>query len=174
MHYKLLSTLLLSSAFCATALCAQAADHGLYSGVGMGQSHDKGSYKDRDTAFSIFGGYDFNRYLGVEAGYADLGKLEYTGQVPLEATAPYLVAVGKLPVTEKVDVYAKAGINRWSLDNANPALTGTADDSGTDPTYGLGVQYRINDRFAVRADYGRLEVGSLDVDVAQLQAVVRF
>jgi OOP family OmpA-OmpF porin len=173
MHHKLLSTLLYS-VLSATAVGAHAEDHGLYSGVGMGQSHDKGSYKDRDNAFSVFAGYDFNRYLGVEAGYADLGKLEYTGHTPLEASAPYLVAVGKLPLTEKVALYAKAGVNRWNLDNANPALTGTADDSGTDATYGLGVQYRINDRFALRGDYSRLVVGEMDIDVAQVQAVVRF
>ena len=104
----------------------------------------------------------------------DLGKLEYVGEVPPQATAPYLVAVGKLPITEKVAVYAKAGINHWSLDDAPPSLTGTSDDSGTDATYGLGVQYRFNDRFALRGDYSRLEVGEMDIDVAQLQAVVHF
>jgi len=173
-HRKLLSALLLSSTLSAIAFGANAQDHGFYSGVGMGQSHNEGSYKDRDTAFSVFAGYDFNQYVGVETGYADLGKLEYVGNIPLEATAPYLVAVGKLPVTEHVSLYAKAGVNRWNLDNANPGLTGTSDDSGTDPTYGLGVQYRINDRFAVRGDYSRLEAGDMDIDVAQVQAVIRF
>jgi OOP family OmpA-OmpF porin len=171
----LLSTLLLSSTFGAMAFGANAQDHGFYSGVGTGQSHiDEGSYNDRDRAFSVFGGYDFNKYIGVEAGYADLGRLEYVGEVPLEATAPYLVAMGKLPITEKVALYAKAGINHWSLEDPNPSLTATGDDSGTDATYGLGVQYRINDRFALRGDYSRLEVGEMDIDVAQVQAVVRF
>jgi OOP family OmpA-OmpF porin len=173
-HNKLLPTLLVSSTLCAMAFGASAQDHGVYAGVGMGQSHNEGTYKDRDTAFSLFAGYDFNRFIGVESGYADLGKLEYLGNVPLEATAPYLVAVGKLPLTENVAVYAKAGINHWSLDDAHPLLTGTGDRSGTDATYGLGVQYRINDRFAVRGDYSRLEVGEMDIDVAQIQAVVRF
>lgn len=90
------------------------------------------------------------------------------------AKAPYVVAVGKLPVTEKIEVYAKAGINHWSIDDAPPTLTGTSDDSGTDATYGLGVQYRVNDRVALRTDYSRLEVGEMDIDVAQLQAVVHF
>ena len=172
---SLLPVLLLSSTLGAMAFGANAQDHGFYSGVGMGQSHiDKGSYNDRDRAFTVFGGYDFNKYIGVESGYADLGRLEYVGEVPLEATAPYLVAVGKLPLTDKVAVYAKAGINHWNLEDAHPSLTATDDDSGTDATYGLGVQYRINDRFAVRGDYSRLEVGEMDIDVAQIQAVVRF
>ena len=171
---KLLSTLLLSSTFCAMAFGANAQDHGFYSGVGMGQSLTEGSNKDRDTGFSAFVGYDFTKHIGVESGYVDLGELEYVGGVQPQAKAPYLVAVGKLPITEKVALYAKAGINHWSLDDAHPTLTGTSDDSGTDATYGLGVQYRVNDQFALRGDYSRLEVGEMDIDLAQLQAVVHF
>jgi len=173
---KLLSVVLLSSTLGAVAFGANAEDHRVYMGAGVGQSSvDEGSYDDHDTSFSVFGGYDFNKYFGVEGGYADLGKLESNaGGPPLEATAPYVVTVGKLPINDKVSVYAKAGINRWSLDDAAPALTGTSDDSGTDATYGLGVQYRVNDRYALRGDYSRLKLGDMDVDLAQLQATIRF
>ena len=61
---KLLSTLLLSSTLGAMAFGANAQDHRFYSGVGMGQSHTEGSFKDRDTGFSAFVGYDFTRYIG--------------------------------------------------------------------------------------------------------------
>jgi len=173
---KLLSALLLSSTLGAVAFGANAQDHHMYMGAGVGQSKvNEGSYDDRDTAFSVFGGYDFNQYFSVEAGYADLGNLKSNvGGPDLEATAPYIAAVGKLPINDKVSLYAKAGVNRWSLDDAAPSLTGTSDDSGTDPTYGIGVNYRINDKYALRGDYSRLKLGDMNVDMAQIQATFHF
>ena len=60
------------------------------------------------------------------------------------------------------------------LDTAIPGLAGTADDNGTDPTYGVGLQYRFNDAVALRGEYSRFEVEDLDVDLAQVQARFDF
>jgi OOP family OmpA-OmpF porin len=165
---KLLSTLLLSVTLGATAFGAQAQDSGFYAGAGAGQS-----IVDEDTAFSVFGGYQFNRYFGVEAGYADFGKIEPDVAGPaLEGDSAYLTAVGTLPVGENFALYAKAGVHRWNVDTSLPGLTGNDDDSGTDPTYGVGAQYRFTDRVALRGEYSRFEVEDADADLAQLQ--VRF
>jgi OOP family OmpA-OmpF porin len=48
-------------------------------------------------------------------------------------------------------------------------VTGNTDDSGTDPTYGVGVQYRFTDHVALRGEYSRFEVEEADADLAQLQ-----
>ncbi len=171
---KLLSSALLAAVLGASALSAQAADKGFYAGAGVGQSFvDEQAYDDEDTAFSVFGGYQFNRYFGLEAGYADFGKIEPQGAGrALEADTAYLTAVGTLPITEKFSAYAKAGFHAWNLDDAIPGLTGTNDDSGTDPTYGVGVQYRLTDQVALRGEYSRFEIEDLDQDLAQVQ--VRF
>ncbi|WP_454828946.1 outer membrane beta-barrel protein [Pseudoxanthomonas wuyuanensis] len=172
---KLLSTALIAALASGAAFGAQAAeDQGFYAGAGAGQSLvDEGSYDDEDTAFSVFGGYQFNRYFGLEGGYADLGSLESDGVGrDLEASSAYLTAVGTLPFTEKFSGYAKAGFQRWDLDTGVPAVTGTGDDSGTDPTYGVGLQYRFNDNVALRGEYSRFEIEDADLDLAQLQ--VRF
>ncbi|MBF6023129.1 outer membrane beta-barrel protein [Lysobacter niastensis] len=171
---KLLSSALLAAVLGASALSAQAADKGFYAGAGVGQSFvDEQAYDDEDTAFSVFGGYQFNRYFGLEAGYADFGKIEPQGAGrALEADSAYLTAVGTLPITEKFSAYAKAGFHAWNLDDAIPGLTGTNDDSGTDPTYGVGVQYRLTDQVALRGEYSRFEIEDLDQDLAQVQ--VRF
>ena len=171
---KLLSTLLLSATLGVAAFGAQAQDKGFYAGAGVGQSFvDEGSYDDEDTAFSVFGGYQFNKYFGLETGYVDFGKIESDTVGPdLEGDSAYLTAVGTLPITDKFSAYAKAGLHRWNLDTELPGLVGTSDDSGTDPTYGLGVQYRFTDRVALRGEYSRFEVEDLDADLAQVQ--VRF
>ncbi|HJW47154.1 MAG TPA: outer membrane beta-barrel protein [Lysobacter sp.] len=171
---KLLSTLLLSSTLGVIAFSANAQDKGFYAGAGIGQSSvDEGSYDDEDTAFSVFGGYQFNKYLGLETGYVDFGKIEPQGNgAALEGDTAYLTAVGTLPITDKFSAYAKAGVHRWNVDDELTGLIGKNDDSGTDPTYGLGAQYRLTDQVAIRGEYSRFEVEDLDVDLAQVQ--VRF
>lgn len=172
---QLLSTLLLSATLGAAAFSANAQDTGFYAGAGVGQSFvDEQAYDDEDTAFSVFGGYQFNRYFALEAGYADFGKVEAEGGVgpDLEANAGYLTAVGSVPITDNFSAYAKAGFHRWDLDADLPGVVGNGDDSGSDPTYGLGAQYRFTDRVALRGEYNRFEVEDTDVDLAQVQ--VRF
>lgn len=172
---KILSRTLLAVVLGAGAFGAQAAENpGFYVGAGVGQSFvDESNYDDEDTAFSVFGGYQFNRYFGLEAGYADFGELEPKGAGrALEANSAYLTAVGTVPFTDKFSGYAKAGFHRWDLDTAIPALTSTRDDSGSDPTYGLGLQYRFSDKVALRTEYNRFEVEDIDLDLAQVQ--VRF
>lgn len=171
---KLLSRTLSAILIGAAAFGAQAADRGFYAGAGVGQSYvDERGYDDEDTAFSAFGGYQFNRYFGLEAGYADFGKLEPRGVgADLEANSVYLTAVGSMPITDRFSAYAKAGFQRWDLDTAIPDAIGNRDDSGTDPTYGAGVQYRFSDQVALRGEYSRFEVEDADLDLAQVQ--VRF
>lgn len=173
---KMLSTALLAVLAGASAFGAQAADKGFYAGAGVGQSYvDERDYDDEDTAFSVFGGYQFNRYFGLEAGYADFGKLEPRGtSSELEASSVYLTAVGTVPFTDNFSAYAKAGFQRWDVDTAIPSIIGNDDDSGTDPTYGLGLQYRFTDHLALRGEYSRFEVEDTDLDLAQLQVRYDF
>lgn len=171
---RLLARTVLVAALAAAAFGAQAADRGFYAGAGVGQAMvDESGYDDEDTAFSVFGGYQVNRYFGVEAGYTDFGTLEPRGLgADIEADSAYLTAVGSLPITERFSAYAKAGVQRWNVDASIPGLTGRVDDSGTDPTYGVGVQYRLTDAVALRGEVSRFELDDADLDVAQLQ--VRF
>lgn len=171
---NLLSALLLSAAIGVTAFSANAQDKGFYAGAGVGQSLvDEGNYDDEDTAFSVFGGYQLNKYLGVESGYVDFGKIEpQDSGTALEGDSAYLTAVGTLPISDKFLAYAKAGVHRWNVDDQMPGLIGNNEDSGTDPTYGVGAQYRLTDQVALRGEYSRFEMEDLDVDLAQVQ--VRF
>ena len=60
-------------------------------------------------------------------------------------------------------------MQRWDLDRAIPSIVGNTDDNGTDPTYGVGVQYRFTDNVALRGEYSRFEVEDTDLDLAQIQ-----
>lgn len=170
----LLAASVLALAFGTLSLRAQAAEPtGFYAGAGVGQSIvDESFADDEDVGYQVFGGYQFTPYFGLEAAYTDFGEVDLRDNLgELEADTWSLVAVGTLPFTDKFSGYAKAGFHSWDAEMNAPGI-GRVDDDGTDPTYGLGLQYRFNDRLALRGEYSRFEMDDADVDLAQVQ--VRF
>lgn len=150
------------------------AGDGFYVGGGAGQAFvDEADYDDEDTAFSVFGGYQFNRHFALEGGYADLGQIEPgSAGAPFEADTVHATAIGMIPLNDEFAVYGRAGVHRWDADTALALLDG--EDSGTDATYGVGAQYRFTERFALRAEVNRFEMEDTDLDVAQIQARFDF
>src|SRR5712671_7092564 len=89
-------TILATVGFAAAAAFAGAAlaqdktqETGAYAGLSIGQAKGKDSCSafagsgiscdDKDTAWKIFGGYQFMRYLAAEVAYADFGKVKASG-----------------------------------------------------------------------------------------------
>ncbi|HXJ53238.1 MAG TPA: outer membrane beta-barrel protein [Burkholderiales bacterium] len=183
------SGLVVSSAAMAQA---KAADQGFYAGVSIGQSSSSDactgvsgpgvSCDDKDTAFKIFGGYQINRNFGVELGYTDLGKVEAHGggvTASVESTAFELVGVGKFPINNQFSVYGKLGFYR--ADSKGRSNVGvSADETNTDLTYGLGVQYNFTGNLGVRGEWQRYssvgggDIGDSDVDVLSVGVVYKF
>lgn len=163
---------LLALALGAASFGSQAAEPtGFYAGVGVGQAMiDEGPIDDDDTAYQVFGGYQANPYLGFELGYTDFGKIEdsFNGvDGKVEADTFSLTAVGTVPFTSSFSGYGRLGFHDW---DAEAELGGVRVDSdGTDPVYGLGVQYRFTDNLALRGEYSRFEMDDADVDLAQVQ-----
>lgn len=169
----LIAGTVLAAALGALSFGAQAAEPvGFYAGAGVGQSLvDEDFADDEDVGYQVFGGYQFHPNWGVEAAYTDFGDVDLKG-VPgkVEADTWSLVAVGTLPFTDKFSGYAKAGFHSWDAEARSGGVR--IGDDGTDPTYGLGLQYRFTDSVALRGEYSRFEMDDADVDLAQLQ--VRF
>lgn len=160
----------------ATALTAAAPalaqNTGFYAGGALGQAKAKdacsgitgigfaGGCDDKDTAWKIFGGYQFNPNLGVELGYVDLGNFTANGTVlgapvsgSVEAKGFELVGVGSIPFTQQLSGYAKAGAFRWDVDTST--TVGSVGDKGTDFTYGLGLKYDFTRNIAGRLEFQR-------------------
>ncbi len=173
-----------------------------YIGASIGQSKFKdaciglpaagfvGSCDQKDTAWKVFGGYQFNRHIGVELGYTDLGEANAAGTirgVPVtanaEAKAIEIVAVGTLPINDRFSVYAKAGMYRWDID-ARAVVGGVPTgigDKGNDFTYGFGLNFHINRNVAIRAEWQRYNevgedttTGRSDVNVMSAGVVFKF
>lgn len=146
---------------------------GWYGGFGFGQSR----YGDdvattantRTEGWKVYSGYQFNKYLGVEGGYANLN--DYTGQTGATVTnaasdAWMLAAVGAYPLTEKLSVTAKLGA-AYVLTKSNTKVgAATTVRSGEDsyvPNYGVGVKYALFDNMDLRAEWERFDLGNNDI-----------
>ena len=102
---------------------AQMSMSNAYLGGSIGQSKAKDACEgasncdDKDTAWRLFGGYQFNRWFALEGGYIDLGEIEPNrAGASLEADTFYVAAVGTIPVNDAFAVYGKVGVHRWNAD----------------------------------------------------------
>lgn len=124
-----------------------------------------------DAAAAVEVGYTVHRYLGIQAGYRDLGHYEglpspcLEGQVcplaqvvfnPAEAAISgfSLSAVPRWPVSERFSVYGKLGVLEWDAD-LSPQLSGfpAVGFSGRDLLAGIGAQYTFPKGLGVLLEY---------------------
>ena len=178
---KRISIALLGAAAMAAALPAAAQSNMLssvYVGGDVGQSKLKdcvvAGCDDKDTAWGLFGGYQFNRNLAAELGYHRLGSFSSPGG-DVDAKAWELVGLGSWPITDQFSVYGKLGGYRGKLDGAGHSET------NTDLTYGLGLQWDFTRNVGVRGEWQRYpKMGGggfgrdTDLDVLRVAALWRF
>ncbi len=173
-------------------------DMGWYAGGSFGQSEididcaGTTSCDDSDTSWKIFVGYQANRNLALEAGYADLGQLKAStpafGGIPaanvkIKTSAWELVGIGSLPVGERFSLFGKVGLYMADTDIEVdfPGFgTATDADDSVDLTFGFGARYDFTRNFGVRAEWQRysdVEAGAFekfDVDVMSVSILFRF
>jgi OOP family OmpA-OmpF porin len=149
--------------------------------IGLGNASISDS--NRDNGYKVFGGYQFNRNFALEGSYFDLGKFGFTatttpagtlsGDIRLRGFG--LDAVLSAPLTEKLRVFAKVGVNyaeardNFSSTGAVTVLDPNPSKSELNPKIGIGVQYALTEALSVRAELERYHVndavgGRGDVD----------
>ena len=191
---------------------AMAQDAGWYGGLNLGQSKARiddpriisgllssGFFTtsitddDRDSGYKIFGGYQMNRYLALEAGYFDLGRFSFnattqplgtlTGEIKLRGAN--LDLLGIIPLTEKFSAFGRIGVARAE---ARDTFTGSGlvrvlnpnpSKTDTNGKFGLGLQYAFTESFGMRAEVERYRINDAvgtkgDIDLASLGLVYRF
>ncbi len=145
----------------------------------------------RSMGVKVYAGYQFNKYLALEGGFVDFNDVKATvdyttGAAPrgtsyfvAENDAWMLAAMGTLPVTDSISVFAKLGASNWSskqrVSSTNlatpPQLITVAGypqtdtvNRGVDPYYGLGVSYALLDNIALRAEWERFKFDAPHID----------
>jgi OOP family OmpA-OmpF porin len=146
--------------------------------VGAGASCD-----DKDTAWRLLAGYQFNRNLAVELGYHNFGELKASAGTlseTIKSNAWELVAVGLYPFANQFGVYGKLGGYRAEAKDSSNFAPG-AEDTNTGVTFGGGLQWDVMPAVGLRAEWQRYNKvggnntgGKDNIDVMSLGAVYRF
>lgn len=148
-----------------------------------------GNVDGKDGAFKLFGGYQFNRNVALEAAFVDLGDVSYsgnfTGTPPL--TGPVtggrvqnsglnLSAVGVLPLGQKFVLFAKAGMFLWYSEatDVTGGLATFSEEDGSDLSLGLGASVALGQRVSLRAEWERFDMSGVDVDLVTVGVAFRF
>lgn len=150
-----------------------------------------------NIAFKLFGGYQFNKNLAVEAGYFNLGQFGYTattvppsfagtrsGNIKLQGLN--LDAVGILPLNDKFSVFGRLGL-QYAQAKDTFSSTGIVpvpadpNPSKNSLNYkaGLGVQYDFTQALGMRVEAERYRINDAignkgDVNMYSLGLVYRF
>ncbi|NUW73068.1 outer membrane beta-barrel protein [Vibrio mediterranei] len=138
-----------------------------------------------DVALGGFIGYQVWQHWGLELGYLDFGEAkalypegskvnQYAGSM----SGIEMSVVGRIPVTDNLDAFAKAGTLYWQGKNSGP--TRTLTDDGWAPTAGVGLEYHFSNHWAGRVEYqyvnalGSDKLGGSNGHLATLGIVYRF
>lgn len=130
------------------------------------------SKDESDTAYKLFGGYQFNRNFAIEAGYFDLGAFGYTantapagtlnGRIKIQGLN--LDLVGTLPVSERLSIIGRIGAqgarsrDTFSASGAVGVVDANPRKTEVNHKLGLGLQYEFSDSFFVRAEAERYRI----------------
>jgi OmpA-OmpF porin, OOP family len=163
--------------------------------AGQGLATSSIDDRERDTAFKLFGGYQFNRYFGVEGGYFDLGKFGYTAHTTpagslagdISVKGLNLDLVGSYPITDRFSVLGRVGVTSARTEGAFSAsgaarvpYAGThTSERFTNAKWGAGVAYAFSETLSMRLEAERYRINDSvgnhgDVDMLSVGLVYRF
>ena len=159
--------------FAAAALAAPAALAQGNLELGAGYSNYDAGNANLD-ALTARGTYFFTPHLGAEAeasiGIGDdkvgASKVELSNSVAA-------FGVAQLPVSERVDLFARAG---YASSEYKVKVPGLGSNSNTDDgfAYGVGGKVFLTDKFGLRGDLTRYEGDATDADVISVGGVMKF
>ncbi len=138
----------------ASAFVSAPASAQWYAGAGIGSAQAKlsgrGAIQGNDsyeTGLKLFGGYQFTPIWGVEGQYVYLGEYNInTGSYEPESWG--MAATGTVPLSNKLYLMGKLGAAFNRLSGAN-----LGGDSKTDLLVGVGMGYKFNTKWGIRAEY---------------------
>jgi hypothetical protein len=174
---------------------AQAADEdrGAYVGGGVGQFNVEiddyddvegtvDNWESDDTAYKVFAGYRFSKYIAAQVDYINLGSpsAQVVPGTRIEAEVdgfrPSFVAT--LPLGDWFEVFGHVGYYFYDASfHVESDVFGDTefDEDGEELTYGVGVGLNFLDRFNVRFEYDKLELDGVDdANSLWLTAAVKF
>lgn len=161
--------------------------------IGAGATSTSITQDQRDATYKLFGGYQFTPYLGLEAGYFNLGEFGFKstttpagtldGRIKLDGLN--LDLVGTLPVNDQLSLLGRVGMvrarardtfvgkNAVSVSNPNPETTQQNFKAG------IGFAYKFSPSMTLRGELERYRINDAvgnkgDINTATLSLVFPF
>lgn len=180
------------------------AQTGWYFGVGTGLTHadyDSSTFappagtgwdpEEYKWGVKGFAGWRLHKYFGIEGGYGYLGKFQSdyagpggTGYSTSTVDGWTMDAMGFLPFAPNFGAFARAGVFWGDIETelvgTTPANLAPVNKRSTNFHWGLGAQWDINHRFAVRGEYenfgqlGDVNTGRMRLDMWSASALIKF
>jgi len=149
--------------------------------AGLGWTIDDVTVDNDGTAWKIYGGWSITNYFALELGWVDLGNIEtrYSTTIPpneidnilsdtydvhpLTGDGVTAAVVLRWPFADNFAVHAKAGVFAWNSDVDIRVVEGgtgqfLGDQDGTDAMYGIGLEWTIDDRWSLTAEWERYQL----------------
>jgi len=177
------SLLLVGSIF---SMRVKADERGFYLGAGATWSIVEETYIDEDSlGFKVFSGFEFNRFIGVEASYNNLGTFGSQTDIspiegfPVEISSEALASsiVLSFPSTERFILFAKFGFyyhnDELSFRDLDLLMT-TVDEDQFDFLGGIGTRFIVTEHVSLRGEWERFKAGKADVDTISMGVHYRF
>ena len=137
---------------------------------------------DNDFAWKIYGGYQFWKWISLEAGYADLGEADSEGQgsgspillgpsdtISSQVDGWTLAVPFTLPILDRIGLYGKLGGFIWDgeIEVVQVGIATTKiSDNGTSFFWGAGLRYPFTEKFGIIIEYERYEdVGESAINI---------
>jgi len=158
---------------------------------------------EKDIGYAAQFGYRFNRYIAAEFALAQYGDLRSSARADVDlgqgfqpvgidlsfhTGGPMISAIGILPINDKFEFYARAGMLFASSERefaikieGQTTSFGSSKGDSTEVVLGAGFTWHYNQMFSVRAQFEKLDkvgdpnrTGTEDISSASLGLVVRF
>lgn len=162
--------------------------------IGVGATSTSITHDQQDASYKVFGGYQFNPYFGMEAGYFNLGEFGFksttttpTGTLDgrIKLTGMNIDLVGTLPVNDQLSLLGRVGVHNarardtftttggLSVSNPNPEVRETNYKAG------FGFSYKFSQSMSLRGELERYRINDAvgnkgDINVASLSLVFPF
>lgn len=171
----------IAGACCALLFGTQAVaeDAGFYVGIGAGLAHEGfEGFRGDDAAFKALAGYSFNKYLAAEVAYVDGGtqKDDVEGlDVAISSDGFIGTLIGKWPVNDVFAPYLKVGYASYDTTaKVTGGATFSISSSDSDAVIGAGLEFKLGERFRLRAEGEKINVSDADFRVYTLVATWHF
>ena len=127
------------------------------------------SADEKDVGYKLYVGKQINKNFAIEGGYFDLGDFNYRTNTyqggTLNADVGYrgvfLDLVGQLAMTERFSVLGRVGMNyaqaktKFSGSRVSALGMSNQEEKRLNPKVGLGLEYKLTEALAVRAEAER-------------------